>query len=102
MGPSCALRAHFGHGGPVLIVCAMAAHADSPLTSVDWASAYAELPAVAKAKTEGLPAVMPMLLGDQPVDQKLAVINALGWGEKQRAMRIATAMARRHKVEVEK
>ncbi len=63
------------------LLAAPAAHADSPLTSTDLASAYADVPAVGRAqktkRCEG--EVLQFLIGDHPTDQKAAVINALGW-----------------------
>ena len=55
--------------------------ADSPLTSTDLAAAYEDLLEVRVARrwkrAEGF--VLDFLLGESPLDQKLAVVNALGW-----------------------
>lgn len=55
--------------------------ADSPLTSIDFAPAYGDVPAVLRAAdthvAEG--PVLAFLLADAPLDQKVAVVNALGW-----------------------
>lgn len=65
------------------LALATAAGADSPLTSIDLASAYADLPAVRIARethrADG--EVVQFLLGNAPTDQKAAVVNALGWGK---------------------
>lgn len=57
------------------------AQADSPLTSTDLATAYEDILEVRVARrwkrAEGL--ILDFLLGDAPLDQKVAVVNALGW-----------------------
>ncbi|MGA1622770.1 MAG: hypothetical protein ACO36E_08590, partial [Synechocystis sp.] len=57
------------------------AQADSPLTSTDLATAYADIPAVRAAQRyRRLDAsLLTFLLGDRPLDEKAAVINGLGW-----------------------
>ncbi len=63
-----------------LLLCAQLALADSPLTSTDFASAYADVPAVKSARGEGnKSAAFAFLASNAPNDQKLAVANALGW-----------------------
>lgn len=73
--------------------------ADSPLTSIDFAPAYADVPAVLAARdtrrAEG--AVLDFLLSDAPIDQRIAVVNALGWSfeGQANAARYATGLARK-------
>lgn len=57
------------------------AHADSPLTSSDIATSYQDLTIVQQAKnTKELQGkVLNFLLSNAPLDEKAAVINALGW-----------------------
>lgn len=58
---------------------AAAAWADSPLTSTDFHTAYADVPAVKAATKGGIDGALTFLASDAPNDQKLAVANALGW-----------------------
>jgi hypothetical protein len=55
--------------------------ADSPLTSTDLATAYANIPAVQSAQQhrQMSPLIINFLLGNRPLGEKAAVINALGW-----------------------
>jgi hypothetical protein len=56
--------------------------ADSPLTSTSFSEAYRDLPLVSAAeKTHALTPAMSAFLLNQatPLDQKLALVNALGW-----------------------
>jgi hypothetical protein len=72
---------------PILVsmICwvtfALSANADSPLTSTDLATPYQDLEIIITAKNskrlEGK--VLDFLLSNAPLDQKAAVINALGW-----------------------
>lgn len=57
------------------------AHADSPLTSTDIATAYEDIVMVSRAKNQKKldDKVLNFLLSDAPLDEKAAVINALGW-----------------------
>lgn len=56
-------------------------NADSPLTSTDLASAYADIPQVRAAQRQRSldPYLLAFLVGDRPLDEKAAVINAIGW-----------------------
>lgn len=71
--------------------------ADSPLTSTPFYRAYLDIPAVQLAaqtkQASGL--VLEFLLQKHPLDQKAAVINALGWSIKGQSngLRYATALA---------
>lgn len=58
---------------------AAAAWADSPLTSTDFHTAYADVPAVQAAAKGDVDGALALLASDAPNDQKLAVANALGW-----------------------
>jgi hypothetical protein len=62
------------------LLCAIV-HADSPLTSTDLASAYADLAIVreARASKRVQGPVVAFLVGTEPTDRKAAVVNALGW-----------------------
>lgn len=57
------------------------AYADSPLTSTDIASAYEDMLIVSRAKSQKKldGEVLNFLLSDASLDEKAAVINALGW-----------------------
>jgi len=68
----------------VSLICCLSlpAAADSPATSTPFASAYLDLPLVAQAaETQVLSAEMLDWLQREavPLDQKLALVNALGW-----------------------
>ena len=66
----------------VLLFCALApAHADSPLTSTEMWRAYRDVPEVRTAlDIERLnTALGRFLLSKAPIDQKIAVVNALSW-----------------------
>jgi len=58
--------------------------ADSPLTSTPFWQAYSDNPYVAVAHTNGLNRyVMGFLLdAESPLAEKLAVVNAMGWGKE--------------------
>ncbi|MEQ1507058.1 MAG: hypothetical protein ABMB14_32825 [Myxococcota bacterium] len=75
------------------------AFADSPLTSVELGAAYGDVQAVADATT--LDAALPLLVGDLPLDQKLAIVNRLGWGHEGQATALAQRLARKRGVPVE-
>lgn len=64
-----------------MLLAVALALADSPLTSIDFVAAYADVPAVLQAadtrRLEG--AALETLLGGAPLDHKVAVVNALGW-----------------------
>ena len=62
-----------------LFLCAGFALADSPLTSTDFAAAYADVPAVKSAKEGKAEAAYVVLAGAASNDTKLAIANALGW-----------------------
>lgn len=56
--------------------------ADSPLTSTPFSEAYLDQPLIAEAKqTQTLSPEMAAFLTDRsiPIDQRLALVNALGW-----------------------
>lgn len=58
---------------------AAAARADSPLTSIDFHPAYADVPAVKAVAKGDLDSAFTFLASDAPNDQKLAAASALGW-----------------------
>ena len=62
-----------------IVLCAALAHADSPLTSTDFATAYADVPGVQSAREGNAPAAYVFLASTATNDKKLAVANALGW-----------------------
>jgi hypothetical protein len=62
-----------------LLLAAAAARADSPLTSTDFATAYADVPGVKSAKDGNTEAAYVFLASTASNDKKLAVANALGW-----------------------
>jgi hypothetical protein len=74
------------------------ARGDSPLTSIDLAPAYPDVPAVREAAKTHFAAgiVLDALLSTAPNDHKAAVVNALGWspsGQKN-AVAFLEAIAR--------
>ncbi|WP_228015102.1 hypothetical protein [Synechocystis salina] len=74
--------ASFGLAGlSILALDPLPSRADSPLTSTDLAGAYSDLAAVEWARQYRLmsPLIVDFLLGDRPLGEKAAVINALGW-----------------------
>jgi len=83
----------WGSGGPLA--------ADSPLTSTDLATAYSDLAAVKQARetrrVEG--EVLAFLAGDRPIDQKAAVVNALGWQARGTARGFVDGLARARGIE---
>ncbi|MBE9194118.1 hypothetical protein IQ219_01990 [Synechocystis sp. LEGE 06083] len=68
-------------GLSILALDPMASRADSPLTSTDLAGAYSDIAAVAWAQQYRImsPLIVDFLLGDRPLGEKTAVINAIGW-----------------------
>ncbi len=74
------MRPRFSRALPLgLVLSAAVALADSPLTSTDFATAYADLPQVERAKEGELLTAYGFLASTASNDQKLAVANALGW-----------------------
>ena len=63
----------------MLVLLAAFARADSPLTSTDFAAAYADVPGVRSAKEGNAEAAFVFLASTASNDKKLAVANALGW-----------------------
>lgn len=61
------------------LLAAFAAFADSPLTSIDFATAYKDLPGVQSAKDGNIEAAYVSLASTADNGSKLAVANALGW-----------------------
>ncbi len=56
--------------------------ADSPITSTNFSVAYQDISMVSDAESAGgkiTVEIMKFLAGKKPIDQKMAVINALGW-----------------------
>jgi hypothetical protein len=81
-----------------------AALADSPLTSIDLSTPYASLPAVQRARAGSMDhRTVDFLLSDAPFDQKLAVMDALGWSltGQDHAGPFAQALAKRRGVKPE-
>jgi hypothetical protein len=68
----------------ILLICLMFnayVFADSPLTSTPFYTAYKHIPAVKYASEKGLDKkTLKFLNSDVSSDQKLAVLNALSWG----------------------
>lgn len=57
-------------------------NADSPITSTSFSKAYSDIPMVVIAENAGgeiTEEIMKFLSGKKPIDQKMAVINALSW-----------------------
>ncbi len=78
-----------------VLTLAAAAWADSPLTSIDFADAYADVPVVASLRDGAAEDVAwTFLLGEGPNDQKLAVMTALG-SSQGRAPGFLSALAQR-------
>jgi hypothetical protein len=74
--------------------------ADSPLTSTVFHTAYSDIPEVAAASTEGLTDKgLAFLTGNAPIDQKLALINALGWGNTTYVEAFQEELARLRKID---
>jgi hypothetical protein len=66
----------------VLFFAFFSAKADSPLTSTGFYKAYMDNEVVLEAESAGgviNQKIMDYLYGKNPVDEKMAVINALGW-----------------------
>jgi len=64
------------------LCCSSICIADSPITSTDFHNAYADIAMVGKAKTTRIltDEIADFLLSEEnKVDEKMAVINALGW-----------------------
>ena len=64
----------------LVVLCALPALADSPLTSTDFSGAYPDLAVISRAREGDAAAASVFLAGSASNDQKLAVANALGWG----------------------
>lgn len=62
-----------------ITLVSVVAFADSPLTSIDFSTAYRELPAVQSAKQGNVEAAYAYLASTADNGSKLAVANALGW-----------------------
>lgn len=64
-----------------LVALPKAAHADSPLTSTDFHTAYADVAMVGRAQHDGITAQVAAFLDDanNPIDVRLAMVNAMGW-----------------------
>jgi hypothetical protein len=79
----------------VLGMAAAGSRADSPLTSTDFFPHYKDVTAVAHARFGD--ELVGFLLGNAPIDQKAAAINALGWKFEGRdyAARLVVAIARK-------
>jgi hypothetical protein len=77
------------------VLASVALRADSPLTSTDLATAYAELPAVIEARATKRVAgqILPFLVGQASNDRKAAVINALGWQTRGNAAAFLAGLA---------
>lgn len=66
----------------MLMGLSLPALADSPVTSTTFSEAYQDLPLIAEAQSNHeLTPAMAAFLSDtrQPLDQRLALVNALGW-----------------------
>ncbi len=86
----------------LLVILALGAWADSPLTSTDFWRAYQELPQVKEARDiERLNTRLANFLLDakKPIDQKAAVINALSWNfyGRQNAMLFREVLGQKYK-----
>lgn len=87
-------------------------HADSPLTSTDFAAAYADHPMVMMAKniadppdTEVPSELLNFLADDsQPIDVRLAVVNQIGWNidGKTSGEQLKQCLLMKHKVKTER
>ena len=56
--------------------------ADSPITSTNFSAVYKDIPMLSVVESAGgaiTVEIMKFLAGRNPIDQKMAVINALGW-----------------------
>jgi hypothetical protein len=86
-----------------IVLASAVVRADSPLTSTDLASAYADLPAVKEARATRRVAgeVLRVLLGTEPNDRKAAVVNALGWQTPGNAAAFLRGLAAARGVAVE-
>ena len=67
----------------ICLLCSVSALADSPLTSTPFYKAYLDVPAVREAQRnpgEMTDNIKAFLIDDNnPLDQRIAVINAIGW-----------------------
>lgn len=74
--------------------------ADSPLTSTSFYTAYNEIIAVNKA-SEGKfdKDVLSFLDGPNPIDQKIAVVNALSWGKAEHLETYVSHLKKKYKME---
>lgn len=80
--------------------------ADSPLTSTDFWSAYADVPQVVKASESKKldDSLDEFLLGKVSIDRKAALINALGWdvdGQRKNAPHFRAALAQKYSGDLE-
>lgn len=83
-----------------IIVPFASVKADSPLTSTVFHTAYSDIPEVVAAVSEGLTAQgLAFLMGNAPIDQKLALINALGWGNTAYVTAFEEELARLRKID---
>lgn len=74
--------------------------ADSPLTSTPFYTAYMDIPQV-KAATEAEALnkeSIAFLSGSHPIDQKMALINALSWGKMEYVNAYRDYLAGKHKL----
>jgi hypothetical protein len=73
----------------ICFTCIAPALADSPITSTPIYTAYTDIPLVAKAAKENAVLDDEMLAflanAQMPIDQKVALCSALGWGMKGKA-----------------
>lgn len=91
----------------LFLVFSPALFADSPVTSTPFSDAYMDINMVARAKASGvLDTVTAYFLvsRDKPIDQKMAVINALSWdvNGKHNAVLFKEFLAKKYKVKPEK
>ena len=90
-----------------LVLFCVASWADSPLTSTSFADSYSDSPYVFIAKGAGqdLPEVLLEFLSDpqSPVDERLAVINQLGWDPEgmTTSVQMFEYLLKRYQVEAE-
>ncbi len=81
-----------------MILLLATAFADSPLTSTDLSVGFQDAEVVQRARSAGSslpPSAIDALLGDHPLGVRLAVVDALGWEGKGRAIQLAEAIAER-------
>lgn len=75
--------------------------ADSPLTSTPFYTVYSDVPEVnAATLANGLtPEAIRFLEGDAAVDQKMALINALGWGKTDLVLTYREHLGKKYKLD---